>query len=233
MPDEHLLPAELMPAPVDVQALEQFLEAAAADPMLIDRILGHASIQEGDADLIGFEVESLQHAEWAMRHLAEANARQRTIDQQAVEWAHQVEVWHQAETARVAARARYFEGLLVQYMHERRAADDRVKTVRMPSGSIESTARKARPTITDEAVLVEWARTNRPDVVEERTIYRVPAAALARLGAVVEIEEPGSAGEKISRTVFAATGEDDGPVEVPGVDVVPARTDVRVKPTDA
>lgn len=238
---EPRLPASITREPIPEGSFDSFIdralvlaadtgvspaEAAAAVETYVDSDEALRDDVRTALDVARFRVETIGHAEWAMRRLAEAEARLDEINRQANEWVAEIEAWAAREAARPEATAAYFRGLLEEYGRAVRADDPKAATVRLPSGSIESTARKPAPKIVDPDALVAWAQTNRPDVVETTTTYKVPAAVAKTLGHVVEFA--GGADPEVDG-VTRLFVTDDGEA-IPGIEVEGPRLDVRVKP---
>lgn len=243
MSSNPVLPSAITAAPLDDGSLDAFTDRALSVAMDLGLSPAEAATHitetapavtdDEDAalhdepraalDVARYRVTSIAEAEWAMRRLAEAEAQIEAITRQAHEWVAEIEAWAAKESARPEATAAYFRGLLTEYLRDLRAEDPTTATVRLPSGAIESTAKKPAPKITDPDALVEWARQHRPDAVETVTTHKVPAATAKRLGHIVEFDSD----DGTTRMFVTDDGE-----PIPGVTVTPPELSVRVKPAN-
>lgn len=235
------LPAALIadpPIPADdmaalVAALHQFVEDQGVD-LETAADVALAGMLETDAGppvpevAQGFRVHDHGSAEWAMRHLREADAYLEEVQAQADQWIREVQEWANREARRPLATRAYMEALLRDYGARRRAEDPGAATIRLPSGVIETTARKAAVKVTDPDAVLAYAKEHAPLVVEViPATERVTARAAKELGKITEdrVQEEGSDREVVVRSFVDATGK-----PVPGMEVEPPRLDVRVKP---
>lgn len=242
MPTPTHLPAALVADPPipddDLATLVQILADQADDDgtdvaTVADSVIGGMDTTSTGPPVpeiaVGYRLHDLGAAEWAMRKMREAHEHLTTVDEQAAQWAREVAEWADRESRAAAATAAYMGGLLEDYTRRRRAEDPNVKTVRLLSGVVETTAHKASVEVTDEEALLEWARVNAPAaVVEVPVSYKVPAAAVKALGTIVEDHhQEDEDGPRVTVRSFVTAGGE----RIPGVDVKAPRLAVRVKPS--
>lgn len=100
-------------------------------------------------------------AEWSARMLAGARADLAQLQEQHRAWAGQVEAWWRSVSRPLTARVRFFEGHLEQYAFERRAAtNEKQKSVKLPSATVNTTGHQPKIEVADEDVLVAWIDAN-------------------------------------------------------------------------
>lgn len=210
---------------------------AEADPMDPEASTLRLIPEDLRATVNAFRVANIGQAEWAMRHLRDAIATVEQAEAQAAAWRDEIDRWLEQATRAPKGAGAYFHGLLMDWGHRTRSADDKVATLPLPSGTVETTKRKPAPKVDDAEALLAWCLDNAPDAVEVvPAVQRVPAAAAKALGRVVVVTPPDDDdGEPVLRFV-ATVGDDTGEaveVDVPGVIVTAERIDVRVKPGPA
>ena len=116
-------------------------------------------------DGIRWHISSVGEAEWAMRHVAEADRNLRTLGEQRDEFVAQITAWYERESVRDEARRAFFAGHLERYALEQRASGGG-KTVGLPSGDVKTRVSKAVAEIVDRATVVAWAEQHLSDAVE-------------------------------------------------------------------
>lgn len=123
-----------------------------------------ADIYRDDLVEAGTELPSRWHigddraAEWAMRQLVRHMAVRDEVVIQANAWMQQINEWLNREQARLLRAIGYFDGQLRTYALARRVLDEDAKTLRLPSGVVNTTARQPSVTITDEPALIKWLK---------------------------------------------------------------------------
>jgi hypothetical protein len=132
-------------------------------------------------------IDGTGSAEWAMRHVAAADAQIAALAAQAEEWRERIDAWLERESSRPQATRAFFVGHLERYALNLRAADPAAKTLSLPSGRVTTVGRVPRVIVTDEEAAVEWARTNAPDAITERIVTSIPLAELRRYVAVHQV----------------------------------------------
>lgn len=145
----------------DVEDVEELLPArfASVQPEWADEldeaIVAGAELPAVVAD---FEIPDDGWADWAMRKLATLDRRRQTVADQANVWRAPIDDWEAAEKRRVEGGIEFFAGLLERYALRWRAEHPKEATLRLPSGSVPTTAPK-KPTVVvvDEDAVVAWA----------------------------------------------------------------------------
>ncbi len=181
------LPPALM-APDD-QA-EEWLESLADAAAQIAKDTDHPAREVGrdlkatplfdlaERDHRPWRVTDLGSAEWAMSKCAQAEAELQLLGAQAALWSRRIQDWY-AEAARpLEAKVGFMSAQLERYAIEVRAEDPKRKSVKLPSGTVKTTAKAARLVVTDEDAAKEWARENHPEAINVRTTETVLVGVL-------------------------------------------------------
>lgn len=188
-----------------MSALEVPLPAELADQdgipeELLDYIL--ARIEQGteslpEAQAHAYEpaaarwtVDGLGSAEWAMRNVARVDAEAVLVAEQARAWQERIDAWRIAAERRLRTRREFFVHHLTAYaLAERERSDGKVKSIKLPSGTIRTSSAKAKPTVVSEQDVIAWARENlEPD--EVAAVVKVTEKALvSELRKAVELVE--------------------------------------------
>ena len=155
--------------PLSEEQLEAFEEealAVAADLGLnaaeaATLVFWPISEPEEESPIQAFAVSDDGLAEWAMRKLAEVEARELEVNERAAAWIEEIRLWKAAELKRLAPRRAFFEGHLTAYLRQlREESKGKVKSRKLPSGTIKSTGSKPKVGVRDEAAVVAWALEN-------------------------------------------------------------------------
>ena len=177
---------------------------------------------EADHDLEAWSPLDLSLPEKMLRQLSSLNRRIAHIQSQATEMREPIDRWEREQMEPLKSRAAVLEQGLQEIARRYREADEkRNKTLVLPSGRVESTARQPRITVTDETKVVRFMQdfaNERNEPVEN--YLRIKAEPkmdqLKRLAQIVEAP---------AGLVAAAYGE-----PIPGVEVIPGDVSYRVKP---
>lgn len=121
-------------------------------------------VPAGDEERERFRVEGERQAVWAMRRARDVARRRAEIQAIAEEEIDRIQRWASDADAPLARDARYFEGLLIRYALDVRAADPRRKSVTTPYGTVRTRETGGGWTASPEAL--EWARVARPELVK-------------------------------------------------------------------
>lgn len=105
-----------------------------------------------------------RHANHALRDLADARAAADAIDRIADEYAALIEGWRTRRRKGHDDTVAFRTGQLSDYLARRRAADDTIKSIDLPSGRIRSRTTADGVTVTDAAALLAWAHRNDLDL---------------------------------------------------------------------
>ena len=111
-----------------------------------------------------FKIESKDQAIWALRKIAQAKANQDENTQAAQAEIERITAWRNEENEKLQRSVSFFESLLHEYFMQLREDDPKLKTVKLPHGSLKM--RKQQPDfIYNEDELLEWAKVFMPEVV--------------------------------------------------------------------
>lgn len=161
-----------------------------------------------------------ESAEWAFRHLAEAEANLEALRLRADAWAEKIQRWFEQAAREPARSAEFWTAHLEWYARRLRSEAGR-KSVKLPSGALSTRTVAAAAEIADEEALIAWASENCPELIRIREDVQV-----STLREHVALEEPGV----VWRRVDLETGEVISE-PVPGTIVRPERVSATVKVT--
>lgn len=167
---------------------------------------------------------TLDEAEWAGRKLAAVEARAADIDQQEAVWVARVRLWAEDERRRIAGARWFFRDRLERFALDVRAADDRQKTVRLPSVEVLTRSAGAKVVVTDEAAVLAWARSL-PDEERAAVVKVKESVSLTGLREIVAVSENSDGG---TITTYLAVHTASGEI-VPGLGVDPGGLTASVK----
>jgi hypothetical protein len=161
MPDIVPLPPELC-APDDAPAM--------------------ADVLRGDLVEAGTDLPSKWHigddrsAEWAMRMLVQIELKRSEVREQASRWMQEIVDWLERQDRSLARGVNYFDGQLRTYALARRAIDEDAKTLRLPSGDVNTTKTRPRLEITDGDALLGFLKAaNRTELIRTKEEVQVSA----------------------------------------------------------
>lgn len=98
-------------------------------------------------------------AEWAMRHVAEADAQLAQLKAQRDEWVRHVTQWFERAAGRELARRSFFAQHLEGYaIAERERTGDKRKTVDLPSGKVRTSSGGPKVAVQEPAKVLAWAK---------------------------------------------------------------------------
>lgn len=135
-----------------------------------------ASTDDGDdlpEQVQAWRIDGTGSAAWAMAHVAQAEAALTDLTAQAVEWYGRIDEWLFKESAPFCRTRDFFAGQLERYALDVREADPKRKSVVLPSGKVQTTAKGAKVIVTDEPELIQWAQKHAPEIITERTVTSV------------------------------------------------------------
>lgn len=163
-------------------------------------------------------IESTQHGEWAMRKVAGLNQAERSVTAYKVDAIDRIERWAAEQMKPIERRRRWLVGLLMDYgrrcyeaeVAEKGAAKAR-KSVKLPSGTIPSSATRPKYVVLDEGALLSFVEA---DAETYGVLVRRKAepAKSEWSDEVLGVKDVGEGDETRTIVVFRATGE-----PVPGV----------------
>lgn len=108
--------------------------------------------------LARWSIEDDGEADWAMRHVAVAQASLTQSRDQANAWRARIDQWEDDQAGRLQPRIAFFVGALEEFARRRREEDPRAKTLRLPSGAISSRSVPEKVVVENEPAVLEWAR---------------------------------------------------------------------------
>jgi hypothetical protein len=121
-----------------------------------------------------FKIESKDQAIWALRKIAQAKANQDENTQAAQAEIDRIAVWRNEENEKLQRSVSFFESLLHEYFMQLREDDPKLKTVKLPHGSLKMRAQQPQYEY-DEDQLLPWAKGNLPEaVVVKESIAKTP-----------------------------------------------------------
>lgn len=116
--------------------------------------------------LRGWRIDGPGTAEWAMRHVARADAELAELAEQAEEWRDRIGYWFTQASGPLLARRAFMTAHLERYALEVRDADPRRKSISVPSGTVKTRSSSRAVEIVDPAMILDWARAFAPDVIQ-------------------------------------------------------------------
>lgn len=152
----------------------------------VEEWVGEVATAEPDAlpeRVQAWRIDGTGSAAWALAKVAEAEAAIEDATAQAVEWYGRIDAWLKDQTAPHRRTLNYFTGQLERYALDVREADPKRKSLVLPGGKVQTTGKSAKVIVTDEEALIEWAHSNAPRIVRERTTV---FASLSELREVVK-----------------------------------------------
>lgn len=120
-------------------------------------------------------------AEWAMRHIVTANAELEKLREQADDWEARIHQWFTQRARPLQAKVAFMDAHLERYALARREADEKAKTLTLPSGKVRTTGSSPKVVIVVCAdgttpAAMEWARQHAPEAIE--TTHRLLVSRL-------------------------------------------------------
>lgn len=110
-------------------------------------------------------------AEWAMRHVADAEREIGELRAQADEWTARIEDWFARKTRSAEARRAFMSAHLEAYALTLRAeSGGKVKTVILPSGRVSTRGGGPRVVVYDEEAVLAWADRHHPNIVQRKVL---------------------------------------------------------------
>lgn len=105
-----------------------------------------------------FRIEDKEQAQWALRKIKALNIKHKETDELAEAEIERIKAWQDKENRSIDSGIAFFEGLLFDYMLKEKKADEGLKSIKLPSGTLR--LRKQQPEyIRDDDKLVKWAIT--------------------------------------------------------------------------
>ena len=155
-------------------------------------------------------IETDEHAMWCLRKLRRHQAEVDRIRRNAQAEIDAIQAKAAHDEAQAARSAEWHKGQLTSYMVRLVAADESLRTYRLPLGNLTARSAKAKPVVTDGAAFTEWARVSAPEALR-----MTPALSVIAKWERAEVAE--SPDDPTTLTPVVVHG---GEV-VPGVDIEP------------
>lgn len=174
----------------------------------------------------GWSIDNLAAAEWAMRMRASALDRIREATDAVVAWRDQLNAWYDDATREDRRTAAVMGWFLEDYQLRRRAADDKLATLKLPSGRVTSTKRQPTVELLDADAVLAWLEAE--GIVDGDLVDRSPRLRWAEVKKlarpVVVTDDDGAIVE-----TYAEFPTGDGEwLRVPGIGVVAGHTTAKV-----
>ena len=126
-----------------------------------------AEIQEVESiEREGFKIEDKQSAEWALRKIKALNDQIEETNKLVELETERIKLWQERENKSAQDSILFFEGLLLEYMVKERELDPKIKSIKLPHGTVRF--KKQQPEyVRDEPKLIDWAKeSQRMDLVK-------------------------------------------------------------------
>src|SRR5665647_235446 len=111
-----------------------------------------------------FSISNKDQAIWAMKKIAKAKAEQTENQTAAQAEIDRVNTWLNSENQSLQKETTFFESLLREYFLTLHEADPKLKTLKLPHGSLKIRAQQPEYTY-DESQLLPWVKDNLQDAV--------------------------------------------------------------------
>ena len=121
-----------------------------------------------------FKIESKDQAAWALRKMSRIKAEIEENNKVAQAEIERITAWRDEENEKLERSISFFEGLLYEYFMALRQEDPKLKTIKLPHGTLKMRAQQPQYEY-DEAQLLPWAKENLPDaVVVKESVAKTP-----------------------------------------------------------
>ena len=112
-----------------------------------------------------FRIDDLRKADWAVRKIAGMQADYEAVsaqyDQQMLAW----KTWRDHEREMLERERAYLVGLLRTYFIQYRETHPRVKTLKVPHGSLKIRKSSPQVEVVQPSIFLQWAKAEAPDLV--------------------------------------------------------------------
>lgn len=121
-----------------------------------------------------FRIEDKSQAAWALRKMSKIKAEMDENIMTAQAEMERIASWRDEENEKLERSISFFENLLYEYFVQLRDEDPKLKTMKLPHGTLKM--RKQQPQYEyDEDVLLPWAKENLPEaVVTKESVAKNP-----------------------------------------------------------
>lgn len=147
----------------------------------VEEWVGEVATAEPDAlpeRVQAWRIDGTGSAAWALAKVAEAEAAIEDATAQAVEWYGRIDAWLVEQSAPHRRTLNYFTGQLERYALDVREADPKRKSLVLPGGKVQTTSKRAKVIVTDEAAVIEWAKRHCPLAVKRETVTKLLVSEL-------------------------------------------------------
>lgn len=134
-----------------------------------------------------WRIRSTDEAEWAMRHLAQAQANIDAIEEQRKAYVERITTWSENALRSPRRDVAFFGGHLSAFALERRAQNERNATLSLPSGTVKTARSKPKAVIVDEKAVVGWAATHLTSTAYDEAVNSKPL--VSKLTPLVRLAE--------------------------------------------
>lgn len=131
-------------------------------------------IPEAPEEKERFRIETKDQAAWALRKMSRIQAEIEENNKVAQAEIERVTAWRDEENEKLERSISFFESLLHEFFHSQRESDPKLKTMKLPHGTLKM--RKQQPQYEyDEDQLLPWAKESLPEaVVVKETVSKNP-----------------------------------------------------------
>lgn len=151
--------------PALADALVAMADDAGMDPDAAGAMLADDTA-EGNADHAAnvperarrWQVTDDRSAEWAMRHVAQAEAELAQLRAQADEWRQRIDTWFVQRARPLQATVGFMAGHVERYALAKREANPKAKTLTLPSGVVRTSYVAPKVEVADPDEVVAWAK---------------------------------------------------------------------------
>ncbi|MGI6078808.1 MAG: host-nuclease inhibitor Gam family protein [Fastidiosipilaceae bacterium] len=121
-----------------------------------------------------FKIEDKSQAAWALRKMSKIKAEMDENIMTAQAEMERIVGWRDGENEKLQRSVSFFEGLLHEYFLTLRESDPKLKTMKLPHGTLKM--RKQQPQYEyDESLMLPWAKKNLPEaVVVKESVAKTP-----------------------------------------------------------
>jgi hypothetical protein len=121
-----------------------------------------------------FRIETKDQAAWALRKMSRIKAEQDENTQAAQAEIDRIAVWRNEENEKLQRSISFFESLLHEYFMQLREDDPKLKTMKLPHGTLKMRAQQPQYEY-DESLMLPWAKKNLPEaVVVKESVAKTP-----------------------------------------------------------
>lgn len=175
------------------------------DPIPADLALDAEPLSEADLDAVDqgehapeavrrWEITDDGTAEWAMRKLADVQARIAGLEARRDNWMERIAIWFEQATKPLASKAEFFTAHLSSYALRRREVDG-TKTLRLPSGAVSTRQPGPKVVVRDEEAFRAWALAH-PDSPAVRIRAELVRTTTTATGGSTRTMQPVKSGDE-------------------------------------